>query len=50
MTNQEQPLILVAEDDEFNYFNHETILKKACINVIRAKNGLEAIELWPQPS
>jgi two-component system, cell cycle response regulator DivK len=39
-----KPLILVAEDDEFNYFYLETILSKAHMGIIRAANGLEAVE------
>ncbi|NVO21662.1 MAG: response regulator [Bacteroidetes bacterium] len=39
----ENPLILVAEDDEFNYKFIEIILKKADYQVLRAENGAEAV-------
>ncbi|MBK7173870.1 MAG: PAS domain S-box protein [Bacteroidales bacterium] len=41
---QTDPVILVAEDDEFNYKFLEIILKKANFKVLRAENGVEAIE------
>ena len=41
---QEKPLILVAEDDEFNYFYMEMILIKANVFIIRAVNGKEVVE------
>jgi CheY-like chemotaxis protein len=38
--------ILVAEDDDSNYFLLEILLKKAKAAVIRASNGLEAYEIF----
>ena len=37
------PLILVAEDDDFNYKYLDIILKRAGYLVLRATNGLEAV-------
>ncbi|MCX6286653.1 MAG: response regulator [Bacteroidetes bacterium] len=42
--NVQNPVILVAEDDESNYLLLEILLKKAGIRIIRAANGKEAIE------
>jgi CheY-like chemotaxis protein len=39
------PLILVAEDDEFNYKFIDIILKKSDFKVIRAENGAQAISI-----
>jgi len=39
------PLILVAEDDEFNYKFIEIILKKSDFKVIRAENGAQAVSI-----
>jgi PAS domain S-box-containing protein len=39
------PLILVAEDDEFNYKFIEIILKKSGFKVIRAENGIQAVSI-----
>lgn len=46
-TNQdtEKPLILVAEDDDSNFKYIEIVLKYASYEVMRAENGMEAIEL-----
>ena len=41
---QEKPLILVAEDDEFNHFYLEMILSKAHFSVIHAVNGVEVVK------
>ncbi len=45
---QEQPInpiiILVAEDDQISYQYLEILLKKENLNLIRATNGIEAIE------
>ncbi|HYX05765.1 MAG TPA: PAS domain S-box protein, partial [Bacteroidales bacterium] len=41
-TNQQ---VLVAEDEEINFFYLSQLLKKTNIKVIRAKNGSEAVEL-----
>jgi signal transduction histidine kinase len=38
-------VILVAEDDDNNYFLIENILKKEKYKVIRAKNGQEAVDI-----
>ncbi|MFZ4462968.1 MAG: PAS domain S-box protein [Bacteroidales bacterium] len=41
----EQPVILIAEDDESNFFVLEIVIKKTMgARVIRAVNGIEAIE------
>lgn len=37
-------VVLVAEDEDINYIYIEEILRKYNANVIRAKNGLEAVE------
>jgi len=39
------PLILVAEDDDFNYKYLDIILDRAGYSVIRAANGLEAVDI-----
>ncbi len=39
------PLILVAEDDDFNYKYLDIILKRADYLVMRAENGLEAVNI-----
>jgi PAS domain S-box-containing protein len=39
------PVILVAEDDEFNFKFIEIVLKRADFKVIRAENGSEAVKL-----
>jgi len=39
-----KPLILVAEDDDSNYKYIEIVLLYAAYNVIRAENGIEAVE------
>jgi signal transduction histidine kinase len=36
--------ILVAEDEEFNYFLIQEILSQTNVRVLRAKNGIEAVE------
>ncbi|MGQ9620146.1 MAG: PAS domain S-box protein [Bacteroidales bacterium] len=41
--NNESRTILVAEDDDMNYFYVETILKKEGYKVLRAKTGNEAV-------
>lgn len=43
----EQITILVAEDEDSNYLLLKTVLRKYC-NLIRAKNGLEAISLFKE--
>jgi PAS domain S-box-containing protein len=40
-----KPLVIVAEDDDSNYFYIEVLLQRANIEVKRAKNGNEAVEL-----
>lgn len=42
---QQNPLILVAEDDDFNFKYLDIILKRANYLVVRAVNGLEAIDI-----
>jgi CheY-like chemotaxis protein len=37
--------ILVAEDEETNFVYLHTVLEKTKINILRAKNGKEAVEL-----
>jgi PAS domain S-box-containing protein len=39
-----KPLILIAEDDDSNYKYIEIVLLYASYNVIRAENGMEAVE------
>lgn len=41
----EEELILVAEDENINYIIMEKLIKKLNINVIRAKNGKEAVQI-----
>ncbi len=38
-------VILVAEDDEYNYKFIETVLRRADFRVIRAENGVEAVNI-----
>ncbi|MFW5721335.1 MAG: response regulator, partial [Bacteroidota bacterium] len=38
--------VLAAEDDEFNYLLLEELLSAKGINIIRAKNGQEAIDIY----
>lgn len=38
--------ILVAEDNEFNYFLIETILSPLKLNIFHAKNGEEAVNIF----
>jgi len=40
--------ILIAEDDEFNFIVLEEYLKISNINIIHAKNGIEAIKLFKE--
>ncbi len=42
---EKSALILIAEDDEFNYKYLEITLKRAGYLVIHAENGLEAVEI-----
>ena len=42
--NLQNKTILVAEDDDGNYLLAQTILKRAGAEVIRAVNGIEAVE------
>lgn len=46
----QQPLILIAEDDESGFMFLENILTKRNLQLLRAKNGLEAVELCRQHS
>jgi len=41
----DQPVVLVAEDDDSNYKYLEIVLKKANFKVIRSYNGIETIEI-----
>lgn len=41
----DQPIILVAEDDDSNYKYLEIVLKKASYKVLRSYNGFETIEI-----
>jgi CheY-like chemotaxis protein len=38
-------LVLIAEDDDSNYFLMSVILKKAGFEAIRAEDGVQAVEL-----
>jgi CheY-like chemotaxis protein len=40
----DQPVILVAEDDDSNYKYLEIVLKRASYHVLRAKNGYETVD------
>ncbi|MDD4745989.1 MAG: response regulator [Salinivirgaceae bacterium] len=40
--------ILVAEDDDINFLYIEALLSKSGLTIIRAKNGIEALELIDQ--
>ena len=40
-----KPVILVAEDDDFNYKYLDIILKKAGYDILRAVNGKDAVDL-----
>ena len=44
------PFILVAEDEEINYLYLEEVLSSAGYNLIHAKNGLEAVEMFKSNS
>ena len=39
------PIILVAEDDDYNFKFIETVLNKAGFKVARAENGVEAVNI-----
>ena len=43
--NDESPLILVAEDDESSYLYLENVFTRKNIHLLRAKNGVQAVEL-----
>ncbi len=43
-----KPLVLIAEDDDDNYFLLETLFEKSEISFIRAYNGIEAVEYTKQ--
>lgn len=45
MESKTNPLVLVAEDDEIGFLYLNSILLKLSCNVIRAKNGKEAVNL-----
>jgi PAS domain S-box-containing protein len=38
-------VVLVAEDDDINYLYLETVLSKSRVKLIRANNGLDAVEI-----
>ncbi len=38
-------VVLIAEDDNINYLYLETVLSKSNIRILRANNGIEAVEL-----
>lgn len=40
----DKPLILIAEDDESSYLFQSVVVKRAGYNVLRAVNGVEAVE------
>jgi CheY-like chemotaxis protein len=42
---EKPPLVLIAEDDDSAYLLISTLLKKALLRSIRARNGVEAVEL-----
>lgn len=41
----QQPTILVAEDDDFNFRLLRQMIKSLNLTILRAKNGIEAVEL-----
>lgn len=41
----QKPVVLVAEDDDSNFLYLQMILKKAGITIIRAENGVQAVEI-----
>lgn len=43
--NWQDRTLLIAEDEDSNYKYLEIALRKTGINIVRAKNGLEAIEM-----
>ena len=45
VNNENEPLVLIAEDDDSNYFFLDILLRKASVNLMRARNGQEAVEL-----
>jgi CheY-like chemotaxis protein len=44
--NWENKLLLVAEDEDFNYIFLEEVLSETKVKLIRAKNGQEAVDLF----
>ncbi|MBN2663571.1 MAG: response regulator [Bacteroidales bacterium] len=44
--NWSKKTILIAEDEHLNYMFLEEILKNTCANIIHAKNGVQAVELF----
>jgi CheY-like chemotaxis protein len=38
--------VLIAEDDEHNYLYLEKVLRKLKLNIVHARNGKEAVELF----
>lgn len=45
ISENNSPLILIAEDEDSNYLYLEIILKKERLNIVRAKDGQEAVDL-----
>jgi len=45
ISENDSPLILIAEDEDSNYLYLEIILKKQKLNVLRAKDGQQAVDL-----
>ncbi|MEZ5069982.1 MAG: response regulator [Bacteroidales bacterium] len=46
----ENRVVLVTEDEEMNFFYLKTLLSKANAQVIRARNGQEAVDIMMQES
>ena len=46
LTSLKNKIILVAEDEESNFFLMKTQLRNTGITLLRAKNGLQAIEIY----
>ena len=44
----DEPLVLVAEDDESNYYLLEILLREVGMKILRATTGLEAVEFCRQ--
>lgn len=48
ITTEKAPLVLVAEDDDTNYLYIETVLSFSKVRIIRAHNGVQAVQLFTE--